>query len=108
MLLHVEKNIDGSEKLYGEGTGTYYVVAIDDMNRRTISNDTCPELIDTRSVYNELAKNNNYDYGLQADFGYDVNHVTVTPLTVHLDYTNPKIKDLTGNNEDNKSDNDKV
>ena len=101
----VEKNIDGSENLYGEGTGTYYVVAIDDMNRRTISNDTCPELIDTKSVYNELAKNNNYDYGLQADFCYDVNHVTVTPLTVHLDYMPPKIKDLTGNNEDNKGDN---
>jgi rubredoxin len=104
----VEKNIDGSENLYGEGTGTYYVVAIDDMNRRAISNDTCPELIDTKSVYNELAKNNNYDYGLQADFGYDVNHVTVTPLTVHLDYMPPKIKDLTGNNSDNKSANDKV
>lgn len=101
----VEKIITGSEKLYGEGTGTYYIVAIDDMNRQTISNDTYPELIDTKSVYNELAKNNNYDYGLQADFGYDVNHVTVTPLTVHLDYTNPKIKDLTGNNSDNKSDN---
>jgi len=101
----VEKNIDGSENLYGEGTGTYYVVAIDDLNRRTISNDSCPELIDTKSVYNELAKNNNYDYGLQADFGYDVNHVTVTPLTVHLDYMPPKIKDLTGNNSDNKSDN---
>ena len=101
----VEKIITGSEKLYGEGTGTYYVVAIDDMNRRAISNDTCPELIDTKSVYNELAKNNNYDYGLQADFCYDVNHVTVTPLTVHLDYMPPKIKDLTGNNEDNKGDN---
>ena len=100
----VEKNIDGSENLYGEGTGTYYVVAIDDMNRRTISNDTCPELIDTKSVYNELAKNNNYDYGLN-NFTYDANHVTVTPLTVHLDYMPPKIKDLTGNNSDNKSDN---
>jgi hypothetical protein len=100
----VEKNIDGSENLYGEGTGTYYVVAIDDLNRRAISNDSCPELIDTKSVYNELAKNNDYDYGLQADFGYDVNHVTVTPLTVHLDYMPPKIKDLTGNNSDNSSD----
>ena len=99
----VEKNIDGSEKLYGEGTGTYYVVAIDDLNRRTISNDTCPELIDTKSVYNELAKNNNYDYGLN-NFTYDANHVTVTPLTVHLDYMPPKIKDLTSNNSDNSSD----
>lgn len=97
----VEKIITGSEHLYGEGTGTYYIVAIDDMNRQTISNDTCPELIDTKSVYNELAKNNNYDYS----FWYDVNHVTVTPLTVHLDYMPPKIKDLTGNNSDNKSDN---
>ncbi|MDD6450742.1 MAG: hypothetical protein PUF56_02240, partial [Lachnospiraceae bacterium] len=48
--------------------------------------------------------NNDYDYGLH-NFSYDVNHVTVTPLTVHLDYTNPKIKDLTGNNPDNKGEN---
>ena len=96
--------IVGSENPYGEGTGTYYVVAIDDLNRRTINYGSCPETINTKDLYNRLNGNNDYDYGLH-NFTYDVNHVTVTPLTVHLDYTNPKIKDLTGNNPDNKGEN---
>lgn len=96
--------IVGSQNPYGEGTGTYYVVAIDDLNRRAINYGSCPETINTKDLYNRLNGNNDYDYGLH-NFSYDVNHVTVTPLTVHLDYTNPKIKDLTGNNPDNKGEN---
>jgi hypothetical protein len=81
----------------GEGVADYYVVAIDQLNRKTVSASALPQAVDTKAVYTALAGSNNYDMGNSISYAEDVNHVTVTPLTVRLDYSAPIITDLNGN-----------
>ena len=77
-----------------EGTHTFTIVATDKLVRKGF--DYTDNLDDYylnayTSIYNLTKENACDNYDLYENYNYDINHVTITYLTVHLDITAPII-----------------